>query len=161
MRVALSRLLSLLATIVFGNSQAMADSYRITCENFVGTRIQYAGHPSSPPDQYRRVIRSEDAITGVRLDITTTGGQSSAQVVSYGNVNTGGQVQSWTATVVSSNDMIAFMGLDPSDGSVNLLTVFLRSGPRAIWTIHTDRIAHLDQMAVGKTFIGDCRVAKI
>jgi hypothetical protein len=48
-------------------AQAQSDIFRISCEGFDGTRVQYAGHPNSPAAQLRRLVKSEDGITGIRV----------------------------------------------------------------------------------------------
>jgi len=51
--------------------------------------------------------------------------------------------------------MVSFVGVDRNDGSTNLLSLFIQQG-RIVWTIHTNKIAHIDQIVLGKTYVAEC-----
>jgi hypothetical protein len=152
-------ILTSIAMIAVCNSQqAAAQTYRISCERFEGVRAQFAAHPTSPPDQKDRLIKKDDAISGLKLVLTVNGRDGS--VTTFGNQNVGGSVKSFPVTMLDSREVISFVGTDPHDGSTNMLTVFPAQS-RMIWTGHTNKIYTVDQIVLGKTFIGICTFQKL
>jgi hypothetical protein len=138
---------------------AQNTTFRISCERFEGVRAQFAAHPASPPEQKNRLIKQEDAISGVRLVLTFSTAGTGGSVTTFGNVNTDGGVQSFAVNRLADGDVLSFVGTDPKDGSTNLLTVFPAQS-RLLWTVHTNKIYVLDQIVLGKTFIGACTLQK-
>jgi hypothetical protein len=82
-----------------------------------------------------------------------------ATVTMSDNVNNPG-VASFPVTRVGGGEVISFIGIDPQDGSTNLFSIFPQQN-RLIWTIHTNKIYPIDQMVLGKTFVGTCSLHKI
>lgn len=150
-------LTSVALSVVFSH-RADALTFRISCERFEGVRAQFATHPSSPPDQKDRLVKKDDAISGLKLVLTVNGRDGS--VTTFGNENVGGGVRSFPVTMLDSREVISFVGTDPYDGSTNMLTVFPTQS-RMIWTAHTNKIYTVDQIVLGKTFIGVCTSQKL
>lgn len=131
---------------------------RITCEKAKGARVQYADNPVSPPDEYRKFIVSDDAISGIHVEITFSQTATEASAVVWGNKNTGGKVESTSLVKLVSNDFLSFVGRDNEDGSIYLFSFYPRVN-RLIWSMHNDRIWYIDDVAVGKIFMfSECRV---
>ncbi|MGB8275698.1 MAG: hypothetical protein WCF16_10575 [Alphaproteobacteria bacterium] len=143
-------------------SPAIADAQqnpaeRITCENPRGSRVQYANNPISPPDQYQKFVVADDAIDGLRVEITFSQSGTEASLVMYGNKNTGGRVTTMSLLKIVSNDFISFVGRD-EDGAIYLLSFYPRIN-RLIWSAHNDRIWYVDDVATGKIFMfSECHV---
>jgi hypothetical protein len=144
--------------VICSSQQAAAQTHRISCERFDGVRAQFAAHPSSPPDQKDRLVKKDDTISGLKLVLTVNGRDGS--VTTFGNQNVGGGVKSFPVTMIESREVISFVGTDPQDGSTNMLTVFPAQS-RMLWTAHTNKIYTVDQIVLGKTFIGVCTFQKL
>ena len=149
-RASLALILALSAT------NAQADTARIVCDHFRGTRVQFFDNPLAPKGQNRSVVVKGDAISGARVEITYSRSNSDAVMVSTGNVNIGGAVSGTRLTKVESNDLISFVGLDSEDGAIYLLSYHPKL-KKLLWSGHNDRIFFVDQGVVGKVFIADCR----
>jgi hypothetical protein len=111
----------------FANRQIA--TYRISCGSFEGVRAQFATNPISQPDEKNRLIKKEDAISGLRLELTFSTGHSQATVTTFGNENTSGAVQSFSVNRIECGEVISFVGVDPRDGSTNLLSIFSQEPP--------------------------------
>lgn len=148
-----------LLVLVWNVTKSEAANLRLSCGSFEGVRAQFAANPASPPDQRGRLIKREDAISGLRLELTFSTDQSRATVTSFGNDNTTGGVQSFAVELVSGGEIISFLGVDPIDKSINLFSIVMHDQYRLIWTIHTDKIYYVDKIALGKTFIGTCNLS--
>lgn len=158
MRAFLGVLLTVLSSEM---ATSQTSTFRFTCGSFEGFRAQFAAHPRSPPQQRNRLVRAEDAVSGIKLELTHSVGQPIATVSYYGNQNTGGEIHTFQAARVSnSSDMISFTGVDPGDGSVNLLSLFPQQ-ERLIWTVHINKIGPIDQIVLGKSFVGVCTAQKL
>jgi hypothetical protein len=151
-------LTSLAMIAVIYSHPAAAETFCISCERFEGVRAQFAAHPASPAEQKDRLIKSEDAISGLKLVLTVNGREGS--VTTFGNQNVGGNVQSFPVTFIDGGEVLSFVGADPKDGSTNMLSVFPEQS-RMLWTIHTNKIYVLDRVVLGKTFIGNCAIQKL
>src|SRR3977135_1134904 len=76
-------------------SAADITAIRVSCENFEGVRAQFAAHPAAPADQKNRLIRVQDAMSGLKLELTYEIKSSTGSVTYFGNQNAGGKVGSF------------------------------------------------------------------
>jgi len=143
----------------FVAAPASAEAFRLACQGMNGSRVQYFDNPLAPPAQNRRVIVHSDAITGVRVEITFATENTSATLVTFGNVNLGGAVTNVPLVRLPGGEFLSFVGRHDS-GEINLLSFFPQLG-RLLWTVHHDRIAFVDRGALGKIFIGECTMVKL
>lgn len=146
----------LVLILVLSATDLKAETVRITCDHFRGTRVQFFDNPLAPKEQNRKVVIEDDAITGAKLEITYTTSGSDVVMVETGNVNVGGDVKSSPLKKLESNDLVVFMGVDPADGKVHLLSYHPQL-KKLLWSSHNDRIWIIDRGVLGKTFIADCR----
>jgi hypothetical protein len=155
------RLRSARALLFFNHcANGQTETYRITCGSFDGIRAQFAANPISPATERNRLVKKEDAISGLNLDLTFSTADPQVTVTLSGNVNNPG-VGSFPATRVGrGGEVISFIGIDPADGSTKLLSIFPQQN-RLIWTVHTNKISFVDQIVLGKMFVGTCSLRKI
>jgi hypothetical protein len=159
MRIALTSSLAGLLLLFSHDANGQTETYRIACGSFDGVRAQFAANPISPPTERNRLVKKEDAISGLKLELTFSTADPQATITTSGNVNNPG-VASFPATRVGGGEVISFIAIDPQDGSTNLLSIFPQQN-RLIWTIHTNKIGFVDQIVLGKTFVGTCSLRKI
>jgi hypothetical protein len=101
------------------------------------------------------MVVSEDAIPGVRLQLTFSTDRPEATMVTAGNVNAGGRTDSLPLRRVQASGYFSFVGIDPSDGSSYLLSYFPQTR-RAIWSMHNDRLVMITGVALAKSFLMEC-----
>jgi hypothetical protein len=146
----------LLALTSSATETAYAATYRATCDGARGSRVLYADNPLAPADQNRRPVVGDDAIDGIRLDLTYSTDGTDATVVFSGNVNTGGRISSMRLIRMTAGEFVTLIGRADEDESINLFSYFpaLR---RLVWTIHTEGIVFIRPVALAKTFMLTCR----
>ncbi len=147
----------LIFILIFLATDLQADNTaRIVREHVRGNRVQFFDNPIAPEDQNRKTIITDDAISGARLEITYAASTSDAVLIVTGNVNVGGRVKSTPLTKVQSNDLVSFVGVDPEDGALYLLSYHSKL-KKLLWSAHNDRISFVDGGVVGKLFIAECK----
>jgi hypothetical protein len=121
----LSTLLGLVITTgpTFGQS-SKAKAFRVSCSSFEGVRVHFVTHPAARAADRNRLMREEDAISGLNMDLTFSTADIEGNVTTYGNVNVGGGVTSFRVVRLTGSALLSFVGHDPNDGSTNLLSLF-------------------------------------
>jgi hypothetical protein len=137
-----------------------SDNYRVTCENIRGTRLLYQDNELGPAESNRRLTRSNDAISGGKVEIVFSVNGKNAVFTEYANENTDNALSVMKLfNAGQTNDMITFWGFDV-DGKAELITLYPKLG-KAIWTTHNDRISFVDRLALSKSLMMDCMFKKL
>jgi hypothetical protein len=125
-----------------------------------GHRIVYFDNPIAPAANNKKVVEGQDRIGGIRVEITFNDQTLNATLVTTGNENVSGEDGNAELVRVPSNQHVSFVGIDPDDGSVYLISYFPRLN-KLLWSMHNDRISVVDGGAVGKQFMADCISGRI
>jgi len=139
---------------------ARADTWRVTCQHVEGHRIVFFDNPVAPAANNKKVVEERDRIDGIRLEITFNDKTLDATLVTTGNTNVSGEVGNVTLVRVPSPQHVSFVGIDPDDGSVYLISYFPRLN-KLLWSMHNDRIYVVDGGAVGKQYMADCVPSRV
>jgi hypothetical protein len=75
--------------------------------NFEGVRVHFVTHPGARAADRNRLMREEDAISGLNMDLTFSTASVEGNVTTYGNVNVGGGVNSFRVVRVTGSALLS------------------------------------------------------
>ncbi len=144
-----------LATGTAAAQQRTVSQTVVTCDNLRGSKLSYIDNPMAASGINRRLLKGDDDLPGVKIDLIWNNENVDATLVVIGG-GPGVKSGSFPMKRFGTSEMVGLIGTDPEDGGASMLVSYNYKIGKAMWTIQSDKNDGRDKASFTRTVFADC-----